>query len=185
VARNHSHQKEGILMKFQGNIFLVGLILVIVFFLFSCAPSQTSYHQPVVQAPKSQIDPQNISTQIRQERDSYSKEYLLEAIDVIGKCEKFSNTTKYQMYSVGTEAKTAFKKFKINYPQYSNSNLNKYLTEVITKISTVCNNAKYVDSQDLKPRAQKDYDGMSLKLKEINRLLPDIELLISGINNGL
>ena len=172
-------------MKFQENTILVGLILVIVFFLFSCAPSQTSYNQPVVQPPQSQIDPQNVSAQIRQEKDSYSKEYLLEAVDVVGKCDKFLNTPKYQMYTVAAEAKTAFQKLKINYPQYSNSNMNQYLSQIVTNISTICDNSKYIAIEDSKSRSQKNYDGMISKTKEINLLIPDIELLISGINGGL
>ena len=172
-------------MKFQKNTILVGLILVVVFFLFSCASSQTSYQQPVRQAPISQIDPQNVSAQILKERDSFSKEYLIEVVDVVGKCDKFLNTPKYQMYSVAVEAKTAFQKLKIKYPQYSNSNLNQYLSEVVTKISTICDDSKYYDNENSKPRSQKNYDGMMAKLNEIQLLLSDVKLLISGINGGL
>lgn len=134
---------------------------------------------------REQIDPQNIAMEIKKEKETYSKEYLLDALDVIGKCDKFLNTPKYQMYSVSSEIKTSFQKLKINHDQYANSALNKYLSELTTKISTVCDNAKYVDEQDSRGGGQADYDGAINKLDEIGILLKEIRLLISGINLGL
>jgi len=143
-------------MKYRNIMSMLVLSFIIVSLCISCAqPQMKSYdmlvgsnYQNMQSRYREPINPQNIAMQIKQEKDIYSKEYLLDAVDVIGKCDKFLNTPKYEMFSVSSEINTAFKKLKINHAQYANSVLNKYLSEVITKISTICDNANYVDAQN-------------------------------------
>jgi len=151
-------------------------------------PSRSSQHQDrsVTSAPpREQINPQDIAGQIGKEKDSYSKNYSLDTLDIVGKCDKFQNVPKYQIYSTASEVRTLYRKLKINYPQYKDSVLNKYLSKLTTKITRVSDNAKYVDEQNSKSKREKDYDGMLSKLDEIGILFEEIKLLIKGINSGL
>lgn len=172
-------------MRLSKAVVLVGIFFLISLLLTSCVSSRRVGQRQAVQPQRSMIDPQKVSEQINQEKSSYNKEYMLGAIDVIGKCDTFLNTPKFQMHAVSSEIKTSYQKLKINFPQYSDSKLNFYLAETVSKISTVSDNAKYVDSQDAKPRNQRDYEGALSKLDEIGFLLPEIKSLISGINSGL
>ena len=50
---------------------------------------------------------QEVASQIEKEKPLYSKEYLLESVGVMGKCDMFINTPKYLIHSSAAEARTA------------------------------------------------------------------------------
>ena len=81
----------------------------------------------------------DISMQIKESNPPQNKEYLKRIIDVIGKCDKLLHSPKMLAASVASEASSENQKLQIDYPQYKETILNKYLSELVNLCVSVTN----------------------------------------------
>ena len=167
----------------------VCLAIVIVLGIFSIIasgprPQQNQAANFGTTQPVARINSEVIAKEISNEKATYSQDYMLGAVEIVGQCDKFLNTPKYLVNSVASEVKVSYQKLKIKYPQYNDSALNKYLSQLTSKVARVSDNVRYVDEQDAK-LTNKDYRGSLQRLDEIGTLTPEIGALNNGISSGL
>jgi len=173
------------IMVMSRYVFLSLVLIAGILAIIGSGPS-TQYQRTNVEpaAPAIGINSQDIAKEISKDKSSYTQDYILGAVGVVGECEKFLNTPKYMVNSVASDVKVAYRTLKIKYPKYSGSVLNKYLSELTSKVTRISDNVKYVDQQDTK-LVRKDYRGALQRLDEIGVLSEEISILSNGINSGL
>ncbi|MDI6449390.1 hypothetical protein [Anaerobaca lacustris] len=158
-------------------------LVLLMALLISCAAESGS--SQYIAPPMETIDRQDIAVQIGSEKSSYSKSYMVDAIEVVGKCDAVLNSPKYLIFSAASEANTAYSKLRIRYSEFEDSALDGFLAKTVTKVGRLSDNVKYVDEQNAKHRTERDYDGMKHKLDEIGNLMKEIRALIEGINSAI
>lgn len=81
----------------------------------------------------------DISMQIKESNPPQNKEYLKRVVDVIGKCDKLLHSPKMLAASVASEANSENQKLQIDYPQYKEIVLNKYLSTLVNLCVSITN----------------------------------------------
>lgn len=81
----------------------------------------------------------DISIQIKESKPPKDKEYLKGVINVVGKCDKFLQSPKMLAASVASEASSEYQKNQIDFPQYKEIILNKYLSLLVSFCVNVAN----------------------------------------------
>jgi len=162
-------------------VILLGILSIIA---SGPRPQQNQGRNFAQTQPAVAINSDGITQEITNEKATYSQNYMLGAVEIVGLCDKFLNTPKYLVNSVGSEIKVSYQKLKIKYPQYNGSALNKYLSQLTSKVARVGDNVRYVDEQDAK-LTKKDYEGSLQRLDEIGTLTQEIRTLNNAISSGL
>jgi len=157
--------------------------VLLVALLTSCVAESGSsqYSAP----PMETIDRQDIASQIEGEKSSYTRSYLVDAVEVVGKCDAVLNSPKYLVFSAASEANTAYNKLRITHSEFDNSALDRFLATTVGKVNRLSDNIKYIDKQDSVHRTERDWDGVKYRLAEIGNLMEEIRALIEAINSAI
>jgi len=104
---------------------------------------------------------------------------------VFEKCEKFLNIRREEVPVAAADAEALFQKLEKEHSQFGGSFLNKYISQLMNKISKIRDNVDFVDVESHKSDQDKNYDGVIYKIQEVAILTQEISLIISGIKSGL
>jgi len=81
----------------------------------------------------------DISIQIKESRPPKDKKYLKRVVDITGKCDKVLHSPRMLAASVASEANSEYQKLQIDFFQYKQTLLNKYLSLLVNYCGTLAN----------------------------------------------
>jgi len=85
----------------------------------------------------------DIAIQIKESNPPQNKEYLKRVIDVVGKCDKVLRSPKMLAASVASEASSDYQELEIDFPQYKEIILNRFLSTLVTLTVNIANAEDY------------------------------------------
>jgi len=106
-----------------------------------------------------------LELRIRNEKDSYDKEFMKRVIDVIGRCDKVLNSPRMLSGSVASEAQTEYQKLKIDYPQIIDTSVNEGLLRLLDKVDRVSSLPKAYYNTSIEQNLVKEIQTLIIKIK--------------------
>jgi uncharacterized protein YceK len=132
------------------------------------------------------VDAASVAASIQQDKANYDKAYLLSAYDVAATCQKALNAPKYQVIQICIDARIAYQRLRMTYPQYNATGIDIFMTQLLNKMDALRENIKTVDVTEYGYQpSQSDYRRTLESLNEIKALIEEIHPLVSGIEQGL
>ena len=107
----------------------------------------------------------DLVSRIRNERDSFDKEFQKRVVDVIGRCDKVLNSPRMLSGSVASEAQTEYQKLRIDYPQFKDSSVNEGLLRLLDKVDRVSSLPKAYYNTTIEQNLVKEIQTLIIKIK--------------------